>query len=291
MSIQSEIVRLNTAKTAISDAIEEKGVEVPDGTSISGMAEYINEIPSGAMNRNNPEGAGTFNMNRKANTTAGAYSSTIGVLNEASGEESFAEGFQTKASGNYSHAEGYGTIASGTSQHVEGEYNIEDTEDKYYHIVGNGTTTERSNAYTLDKQGNACFAGDIQTVSGKVKLGNYILAIDENGNLTVNGGQIGSLFIYKAKFAVDGWTASDGTYTQTATVSSVDGGPAINDSTFLSAGYTERTDVVATNETLAQALSVINTGVLTVSNGSVTVSGITEKLTCDINVYWFGKTI
>lgn len=66
------------------------------------------------------------------------------------------------ASGNYAFAEGSGTIASGEAQHVQGKYNIEDTENKYAHIVGNGTNNSaRSNAHTIDWEGNAWFAGNI----------------------------------------------------------------------------------------------------------------------------------
>ena len=43
----------------------------------------------------------------------------------------------------------------------KGKYNIEDTSDKYAHIVGNGESdTARSNAHTLDWDGKAWFASD-----------------------------------------------------------------------------------------------------------------------------------
>lgn len=80
----------------------------------------------------------------------------------AEGESSHAEGYGTKSYGRYSHAEGRSTIARGIAQHTEGQYNIEDTEERYAHIVGNGTGfEERSNAHTLDWDGNAWFAGDV----------------------------------------------------------------------------------------------------------------------------------
>ena len=45
---------------------------------------------------------------------------------------------------------------------VQGNWNITDSENKYIHIIGNGTSDEdRSNAYTLDKQGNAEYQGDV----------------------------------------------------------------------------------------------------------------------------------
>ena len=94
-----------------------------------------------------------------------------------------AEGAETIASGDCSHAEGTGTIANHDSQHVFGTYNIADPSSaKEYHkgnyieIVGNGTSENaRSNARTLDWQGNETLAGNL-TVNGTT--------------LTVNGQQI-----------------------------------------------------------------------------------------------------
>jgi hypothetical protein len=67
----------------------------------------------------------------------------------------------TTASGAQSHVEGRYTIAAGGAQHVEGIANIEDAEGQYVHIAGNGTWEQRSNAHTLDWDGNAWFAGDV----------------------------------------------------------------------------------------------------------------------------------
>ena len=76
-----------------------------------------------------------------------------------------AEGYATVSSGGFgSHSEGYQTLASGEAQHVQGRYNIEDANSVYAHIVGNGTGTsasERSNAHTLDWNGNAWYAGKV----------------------------------------------------------------------------------------------------------------------------------
>ena len=97
-------------------------------------------------------------------TASGYYSHSEGQSTTASGSASHAEGDSTVASGTSSHTEGIKTIASSNYQHVQGKYNIEDTENKYAHIVGNGTSsTARSNAHTLDWYGNAWYAGDIYT--------------------------------------------------------------------------------------------------------------------------------
>ena len=47
MSIATEITRLQSAKSAIKTAIEGKGVTVPDGTLLDGMAELIEAIEAG----------------------------------------------------------------------------------------------------------------------------------------------------------------------------------------------------------------------------------------------------
>lgn len=78
------------------------------------------------------------------------------------GAGSSAIGYDVEASGDCSHAEGNNTKASSKHQHVQGKYNIEDTVNKYAHIVGNGAgNAKRSNAHTLDWQGNAWYSGKL----------------------------------------------------------------------------------------------------------------------------------
>ena len=47
MGVQTEITRIESAKTAIATAIEGKGVTVPDGTLVDGMAPLIESIETG----------------------------------------------------------------------------------------------------------------------------------------------------------------------------------------------------------------------------------------------------
>lgn len=93
----------------------------------------------------------------------GSYSHAEGREGVAYGEGSHVEGGYTQAKGTNSHAEGGYTKANGYAQHVQGKFNVEDSEgDTYAHIVGNGESDEaRSNAHTLDWDGNAWFAGDV----------------------------------------------------------------------------------------------------------------------------------
>ena len=50
MSVQGEITRLENAKNSISTAITNKGVTVPSGTKLDGMAVLIGNIESGGAN-------------------------------------------------------------------------------------------------------------------------------------------------------------------------------------------------------------------------------------------------
>ena len=95
-------------------------------------------------------------------TASGLYSHAEGFNTTASGDYSHTEGRFTEASGTGSHTEGDSTKASSDYQHVQGKYNIEDTENKYAHIVGNGTSDgARSNAHTLDWNGNGWYKGKL----------------------------------------------------------------------------------------------------------------------------------
>ena len=81
-----------------------------------------------------------------------------GYNNIVSGDQAHAEGKNNVARGISTHVEGQGNIASYDYTHVQGKYNMT---GNYAHIVGNGTSTKRSNAHVLDWSGNAWFAGDV----------------------------------------------------------------------------------------------------------------------------------
>lgn len=109
-------------------------------------------------------------------TASGTTSHTEGYLTIASSDQAHAEGlgsqatnYRTHAEGNYtiasgdtSHAEGYKTTAASAYQHVQGKFNKIDSNNVYAHIVGNGNAeNNRSNAHTVDWDGNAWFAGKV----------------------------------------------------------------------------------------------------------------------------------
>lgn len=117
-----------------------------------------------------------------------------GTSNTANGENAHAEGCRNIASGSYSHVEGYGNEASGHATHVQGKFNVVQSVTgpnylgKYCHIVGNGTSdTARSNAHTLDWNGNAWFAGDVYTGGTAMDSGAKKLATEVPVSATDNG--------------------------------------------------------------------------------------------------------
>ena len=123
-------------------------------------------------------------------TASGPYSHAEGMSTTASGTYSHAEGYGTTASGIYSHAEGDSTIASSTHQHAQGKYNIEDTASVYAHIVGNGSSTARSNAHTLDWDGNAWFAGNVTIGADNKELATKEYVDDALSNADTGGGNV-----------------------------------------------------------------------------------------------------
>ena len=127
-------------------------------TGDSSHAEGSGTTASGSSSHS--EGAGSI--------ASGSLSHAEGGGTTASGAQSHTEGISTIASGTASHAEGDSTVANHKSQHVFGEFNIEDSSSEsavskgtYIEIVGNGTNSARSNARTLDWNGNEVLAGKL----------------------------------------------------------------------------------------------------------------------------------
>ena len=160
------------------------------GTTVSG--EYAHAEGSGSTASNNAahaEGSGTQATANSAHAEGGGAQATAyaahaegggtiasgqcahaeGGGTTASGAWSHAEGGSTCANGQGSHAEGTGTYAKNAYQHVGGKYNVHDPSransdqiGTYAEIIGNGTSdTQRSNARTLDWQGNEALAGGL----------------------------------------------------------------------------------------------------------------------------------
>ena len=141
-----------------------------DSTIASGLASHAEGSGKALGDYSHAEGASREASGRASHAegystiASGQTSHAEGNQTTASGDYSHAEGDNATASGLVSHAEGSGTTAKGNNQHVQGKFNIADTTSA--HIVGNGSRySNRSNAHTIDWNGNAWFAGDVYTGS------------------------------------------------------------------------------------------------------------------------------
>lgn len=113
---------------------------------------------SGAFSHCEGQGSWSYGPRSHAegnSTTArGSDSHAEGNSTIAGGIYSHAEGFLSEASASYSHAQNCFTKASSDSQTAIGKYNIEDINDTYAFIIGNGTDDDaRSNAIAVKWDG------------------------------------------------------------------------------------------------------------------------------------------
>ena len=151
-----------------------------------------------------------------SNTASGEASHAEGYATWADGNYSHTEGSTTTASGDYSHAEGFYVEAAGRYQHVQGKYNIIDEDasgaalDTYAHIVGNGTSnTKRSNAHTIDWNGNGWFAGDLYVggiSQSDTNASKVITEADQRWNLLYDSGEISAIANSISNIDVSGYT-------------------------------------------------------------------------------------
>lgn len=165
-----------TEKAGVMSAADKVALDSKPGKTVSTtFAEIFNDYEKNKATQAYAHAEGTKSVaNGYASHVEGQGCKTTGEEAHAEGRNSTASGDYSHAEGNYAtasglttHAEGSYTIAAGNYSHVQGKYNIQDTESKYAHIVGNGTSSARSNAHTLDWQGNAWFAGNVTNAAGK----------------------------------------------------------------------------------------------------------------------------
>lgn len=147
-----------------------------EGTEASGNNSHVEGTGTKAIGTGaHAEGQGatasgsSSHAEGESTTASGTGSHSEGGGTTASGSHSHAEGGGTAASGNYSHSEGLYTTANHMAQHVFGIHNVPDDSTEsagargnYVEIVGNGLdVSRRSNARTLDWEGNEGIAGSI----------------------------------------------------------------------------------------------------------------------------------
>lgn len=156
---------------------------------------------SGVSNRVHGDAA---SADGRSNIITGRYGRASGYLNKtgyaghvqnrsntALGIDASGSGRDTVADGERSFTMGHGTVAKAKDQLARGKYNIPDNGQNYADIVGNGKDdNNRSNAYTLDWNGNGWFAGSITTegdiIANDIKLPYLIKEITVDGETTID---------------------------------------------------------------------------------------------------------
>lgn len=225
-------VGTNVSATKVADEIGN------DRTRLSGL-EGLWEAGSGT-NAVKMKGATSASGNHavaegNSTTASGAHSHAEGYQTLASGGNSHTEGANSVASGARSHAEGSATLAKSASQHVFGEYNVADSDTpnakgSYVEIVGNGASSARSNARTLDWSGNERLAGQVYVGCNSDSTGGTKLvsetdyassskggAVKVNTSFGININSSGELFIYSPTLN----QCKNGTYNYIAVTPSV----------------------------------------------------------------------
>ena len=205
--------RNNIASGGISTALGNKNTS-KGYSSFSGGEENIasGEASFAIGYKNNATNSATFVSGRE-NKSTGAYSASLGWESSAGGQSSFACGRLDKAVGDSSTALGYSTKAGGfasfscgrkTKANAEGSsamgyetivnskgglacgrYNTNSS--TYLFSVGNGSSTNRSNALTIKDNGSCCIAGSMYSGTN-FGSGNYrkmFKSASKNGTTTV----------------------------------------------------------------------------------------------------------
>lgn len=154
----------------ITDANGTQSFTVMDGEDIEFENYYTKQETDAAIEAAQPDLTGYALKSEIVGRAGTGLRSAIlnGNTNKASGDYALAEGKGTTSAGTATHTEGIGTFTRAMAQHVHGTYNELDGagspqwKGKYVTIVGNGEDeNNRSNAHTLDWDGNAWFKGKV----------------------------------------------------------------------------------------------------------------------------------
>ena len=127
-ALQRKIINANDAATLtgakLVHALSTSKTEIPSNYLLSSVKTDLSNALGNKMDKQNPTGSGYFSLNRKASTTIGTNSIAIGT----------------------------GTQATIDSQTSIGKHNAADSSAAF--IIGNGTSSAVSNAFTVDWDGN-----------------------------------------------------------------------------------------------------------------------------------------
>lgn len=140
-----------------------------DGTAIAHLGYGPGTNPTGGTS-NSPY----YTMGTRSNGTIGNYSFVEGQSNFASKFASYAgglgsmalaylasaRGYYCTASGEMSHAQNMGTVARGEAQTAIGKYNVEDNNERYAFIIGNGEFDQSTEEETRSNAFYVAWTGD-----------------------------------------------------------------------------------------------------------------------------------
>jgi hypothetical protein len=139
---------------------------------------------SGFAPKADPVFTGSISLGRKANTTVGEGSITLGYDLTASGAYSIAEGDNAVAAGGYSHAEGSSeTSASATWAHAEGGHT--QALDRYTHSEGSGTIASKE--YSHAEGSNTVASGQASHAEGYYSIASAYATHAEGQNTVASG--------------------------------------------------------------------------------------------------------
>lgn len=137
-----------------------------------GTASHAEGYSDANADGSHAEGSSTANAwysHAEGNGTANGESSHAEGGGIANGNLSHAEGTST-ANGVLAHAQNQGTKASSRAQTAIGKYNIEDTNDIYAFIIGNGDSSTRSNALTVKWDGTITASNGFGTATSQLSI-------------------------------------------------------------------------------------------------------------------------
>ena len=176
MSIQTELTRLTNAKAAIQTAIEGKGVTVPSGTLLDGMAALIESIEAGGGGNASvfgsitPASNGpitiTHNFGDGYNTDKKVKGKTT-ILIVAAAEKNISAGVYSICSVGKTYSESSGTIVNSQSKSYTRWGN------GYIHTTAPSITAATSESFTINNS-NASYPFAAGTT--------YYYAVWDNGN-------------------------------------------------------------------------------------------------------------
>lgn len=193
--IKNGRISYNNVKYKVSDAIYNSGTNKTTLTIQDGGI----PLPQSNINIKLVQGGayGDASHSEGYNCNSyGTHSHSEGFACGSCGNSSHSEGYNCMSIGDYSHSEGFVTMANGAMQHTFGSFNIidetstsSDMKGAYVEIVGNGNpnTGTRSNARTLDWDGNEMLSGTL-TIGGAsgatIKVESGALKVSFDGGTT-----------------------------------------------------------------------------------------------------------